>query len=286
MINKKRNRLAFGLLFFIHSTLLLVTFIMKKDRKNLFIALLSNISFAYFFEYFVLNVFQAYKYKPKFLKNRNLDNIFGALLSQAIFIPFTSLYLTAFEVKWRTKLFVNLYFVSVEFLFLRMKIYKLNWWNPIFTGLAIPVHFYLSDIWYKHIKKGTPIVLSVSLFNMILVTSVNILFLLVVLRKLRFGIGKVYTWYEHFLIGPLYSIVYAIVATKTVKVGDWISKCKLLAFSISFHLILKRLQVLKSTKENHYLLMWTHLLMVLLSSFYKQLVNSQEVVREDEQFNN
>lgn len=276
MYTKKRNRWAFGLLCTIHGTLLLITFIKKKDRKHLFISLLSNISFAYLFEYLVLNIFQAYKYKPKFLKNRKLDNIFGAILSQAIFIPCTSLFLTAFQVKWRAKLFVSLYFVLVELLFLRLKIYKLKWWSPFFTGLAIPIHFYLSDIWYKHIKRGTPFVKAVSLFNMIMVSSVNLLFLLVVLRKFRFGIGKVHTWYEHFIIAPLYSTIYAIVAVKTLKAGDWVSKGKLLAFSVIFHLVLKRIDVLKSNRESRYFFMMLHFLMILLSSFYKRLVDNHE----------
>lgn len=85
-------------------------FIKRKIKKQLFTLLMSNIGLAYLFEFFVLNLFTAYTYKPGILKNAHLDNIFGAILSQAIFVPFTAVFLTARKVGWIGKLLSGVYF--------------------------------------------------------------------------------------------------------------------------------------------------------------------------------
>ncbi|MDT8861624.1 hypothetical protein N0O92_15505 [Alkalihalobacillus sp. MEB130] len=280
-MNKKRNQLAFGLLSVVHCSLLIFTFLKKRNRKELVMLLFSNISFAYWFEYVVLNVFNAYTYRPNFLKSKRLDNIFGAILSQAIFIPFTSLFLSAFQKKWAMKFLVTLYFVGVEMLFLRLKIYKTNWWNPLFTSLAIPVHFYLSDVWYKHIKKGTSFVLSVSLFNMMLVTCVNLLFLLVVFRKFKFGVGKVHSWYEHFLIAPLYSIVFSVFTVKTLKLGDTFSKVKVLVFLQGLDFLLRRFHVVKVNFKYRVSPIFFHIFAICLATVYKRIVTDVEAASKD-----
>ena len=239
------------------------TFFKKKDKHTLFISLLSNISFAYLFEYLVLNLFQGYHYKPRFLKNPRLDNIFGAVLSQAIYVPSTSLFLTAFRANWGIRMIFVIYFVTIEYIFIKLKIYKTKWWSPFFTFIGIPIHFFLSDLWYKYLKKGTPLVLSISLFNMIVVTSSNILFLLAVLRKFKFGIGSYHTWYEHFVITPLYSILFSVVATSTLKVGDWSSKVKVFLFALLLDTIARKNNILN---KNSLVMIVAHICVIYASS--------------------
>ncbi|GAE28465.1 hypothetical protein JCM9140_4703 [Halalkalibacter wakoensis JCM 9140] len=273
MFNKNRSRFAFGVLSVIHVTLLIMTLMRGKDRKVQFISLMSNIAFAYYFEYFVLNLFQAYSYSPKILKIDKLDNILGAVLSQAVYVPFTSLFLTVFKVQWWGRALVIFYFYCVEKLFIFLNIYRVNWWKPIYTSFTMPIHFILSDFWYKHIQKGTPWVLTVSLFNMIVVLSVNVLFLLAVLRKVKFGLGKVHSWYEHFSIGPLYSIVLSVYATKTIKLRDWTSKMKIISFGVIVDFLLERLNLLHiGSKKRRVASLLFQFILMFIALFSKQVI--------------
>jgi hypothetical protein len=84
---RNRNTIAFFFLFIIHSVLLGFSFYKSKNRKLLFVLLSANMGFAYLLEYIVLNLFKGYRYKPKIMKKQIFDNIFGAILSQGVFLP-------------------------------------------------------------------------------------------------------------------------------------------------------------------------------------------------------
>ena len=65
---------------------------------------MSNIGLAYLLEFFVLNIFKGYRYKPRVMKKKYFDNILGAILSQAIFVPFTAVFLTTLKIGWIGKI--------------------------------------------------------------------------------------------------------------------------------------------------------------------------------------
>ncbi len=149
-----RNSVPFLILALIHF-ILLFPLIQKKRNKNTWILLLSNIGFAYLFEYFVLNLFKAYRYKPSVFKKRYFDNIFGAILSQGVFVPIASTFLTVFQKDWKWKACFSLFYFLIEKLFLRLKIYKENWWSPVYTFILILCYFILSDFFFKGLKAPT-----------------------------------------------------------------------------------------------------------------------------------
>jgi hypothetical protein len=243
----KRNSFPFYILFFIHSLLLAYSFYKSNDRKKLFALLMSNIGFAYLFEYFVLNIFKAYTYKPKVIKNSYHDNILGAILSQAIFVPFTAVLLTSQKIGWIGKVLGGGYFSLVEILFIRLKVYKHHWWKTIFTFLLIPIYFKLSDIWKRYLDNNNEIVKFTSLFLMNLVTEANLLFLFAAFRKLRFGIGKYHSWYEHFILVPCYAISISLFAAwSLLKRNDWVGKMKVLLFVIGINKLFIRLKLAKN----------------------------------------
>lgn len=124
MNRNKKHYMPFFLLLFFHISLLIFTFYKKKDRKFLFITLISGVGLCFIFEYFILSLFKAYRYKPKLFKNRDLDNFFGAIMSQAFFVPCTAIFLTAFKVGWKGKLLFAMFFGLIEKLFLFMGIHK------------------------------------------------------------------------------------------------------------------------------------------------------------------
>lgn len=267
MKKTKRNHIPFIVLLVIHSILLGISFYKGKKRKTLFVLLMSNIGFAYLLEYFVLNIFKAYKYKPKILKKNVFDNNFGAILSQALFLPFTAVFLSVSKYGWKAKWIVGFYFYLVEKVFIWFGVYRHNWWKTIYTLILIPFYFKLSDLWYYYICKKNPIVKFISLFFMIMVSEANLLFILAVLRKVRLGKGRYHSWSEHFIVVPLYSISISVFATWSFRIkNSWDAKLRVLLFAFSLKELLERLGIVKSKfRESQFFI-----LRILMISLYGQ----------------
>ncbi|MFJ5763041.1 hypothetical protein ACIQAA_28780 [Neobacillus sp. NPDC093182] len=243
---KKRNKIPFIILFIIHTSMIGYSFYKSKNKKQLFTLLMADIGFAYLLEYVVLNVFHAYTYKPRIIKKNFFDNVFGAILSQGIFVPFTAVFSTVVKIGWVGKLLGGVYFTLIELLFLRLKVYKHNWWRTIFTLILIPLYFKISDWWNILLGKRNPLVRFISLFLMILVTEANLLFLFALTRKVRFGAGKFHSWKEHFIIVPLYAITLSLFSTVSfLKQNNWSAKLKVLLMTIGLDQIFKKRKVLK-----------------------------------------
>lgn len=242
-----RNSFPFIILFLIHTFLLGLTFYKNKNRKNIFVLLVSNMGFAYLLEYIVLNLFKAYTYKPKVLKNHFLDNIFGAVLSQAIFIPFSAVFLTISKLGWSAKIIGSIYFSLIEHLFLRLRIYQHSWWKTGYTLILLPFYFRLSDSWYNYIVKNNSIVRFVSFFLMVMVTETNLFLCLAIFRKFRFGLGRYHSWKEHFILSPLYSITLSLFTAFLLKKrNDVVAKLSLILFAVCLNYFFQRIKLLKN----------------------------------------
>lgn len=243
---KKRNKIPFIILFILHSSMLGYSFFKSKNKKQLFTLLMADIGFAYLLEYVVLNVFHAYTYKPRVMKKNFFDNVFGAILSQGIFVPFTAVFTTVLRIGWVGKLLGGVYFTVVELLFLRLKVYKHNWWRTIYTLILIPLYFIISDLWNILLTKRNPVVRFISLFFMILVTEANLLFLFASTRKVRFGAGKFHSLKEHFIIVPLYAITIGLFSTVSfLKQNNWSAKLRVLIMTIGLDHLFKKRKVVK-----------------------------------------
>lgn len=208
-INK--NSIPFIILTIIH-LVFLALIMKKKNHKNTWVLLLSNIGFAYLFEYIVLNLLQAYTYKPRIIKKRYLDNIFGAILSQAVFVPIISTFLTVFQKNWKWKLSFALYYYVIEKLFLKLGIYKINWWKTYYTFILITLYFYISDGFYQALIRRKNWALKIAHYFSIEVISITTLYISAVKRKIRFGTGFIHLWREHFIIAPFYSLFLSLIA--------------------------------------------------------------------------
>ena len=229
---------------------------------------------AYLFEYFVLNLGQAYSYRPKILKNRYLDNIFGANLSQASYVPFTAILITAFQFGWKLKLLFSLYFVCIEKLFIVMGVYRHHWWKTTYTGIFLPILFYISDLWYKYLKQGNSYILFMTLYFMTLVTGVNTLYVFAVLRKFKFGLGRFHSWKEHFKIAPIYSLALSFITVLGLTRGDsWKVKVNVLIMIKSVDLFLKKSDIPKGKFYNFFLNNGIHVMMIYLTSQYKKMIS-------------
>ena len=268
----KYHTYPYLVLLIIHTALLIITFYKHKDQRRLFMLLISNISLAYLFEYFIVNIFSAYLYKPSLLKNRTIDNIAGAIFSQAIFVPFTAIFITAFQLGWYGKVVFSLYFTVVEMLFVRIGVYTHHWWKTLYTFLLLPFYFWISDKWYQHLKQGNPFVLSFSLFHLIFTTDINLLFLKAIRRKIKFGIGHFHSWREHFILVPLYSFFLSFLTTWFTKENKGLSKIWIISFRVLMDFILIKLNWLKLNKDSILSNLPFHLFMTAASHYYRKLV--------------
>lgn len=232
--------------------------------------------FAYLFEFFVLNIFKAYKYKPKVLKNRTLDNVFGAALSQAIFIPFTAVFLTISKSGWPIKILGGIYFSLIEILFMWLGVYKHNWWKTVYTLILIPIYFKWSDVWYKFICKKNDFVQFFSFFLMIMVTETNLFLVLTLLRKVRFGLGKYHGWTEHFIISPLYSMTLSFFTAFSLrKNNSGAIKVWIIVFATCLNQFFLRKKLLKN-KLQFFEYILIRIVMVFVYGQYKEWVFGRE----------
>lgn len=272
MKRKRRNKYPFILLLVIHSTLLIYTFLKKKERRTISVLLMVNMGMAFIFEYFVLHLFGAYRYKPKIMKNNYFDNYFGAILSQAIYIPFTGVFLSAFKLNWKIKSLFIFYFHLVERLFLHLKIYKTRWWNPIITTFLLPIYFFLSDKWYEQLQKRNPFILFVSLFLAIMGTGFNAVYFAALTGNFRFGRGLIHRLGEHFVYAPLYSVVLSLFSAWVIRKGKWLARVGILLFGLMVDWVLFRFRIVKRNYSIPYLNVIIHIFMIGMSEFYKRLI--------------
>ncbi|WP_044022388.1 hypothetical protein [Bacillus sp. SG-1] len=267
-INK--NSLPYLLLSMLHVSLLLFTLIKKPERRTMTL-LLSNISFAYIFEYFVFNVFRSYRYRPKILKTRQLDNAIGALLSQSVYVPVTATFLSIFRLGWGWKFFFIFYFHGIEYYFLKRKIYKLYWWKPFYTSLLLPIYFVCSDFWDSRLQLKKQWVMWLSTYLSVGVVTKTLAFILDIFKKQKIGLGRVHTWKEHFLISPLYMFIFsgaallpAIKNTKSIKILTFI-------IMLTINYLLSLVKIINS-KITFIQLILQSIFMIVLSPFLKSFI--------------
>ncbi|MRH45053.1 hypothetical protein GH741_20640 [Aquibacillus halophilus] len=259
-----RNSIPFLLLAIIHLGMLAFLVVQKRD-KTTWLLLLSNVGLAYFFEYIVLNLFNAYTYKPSIIKKRYLDNIFGAILSQGIFVPITTTFLTIFQKGWRWRLGFIFYFMFIEKLFIRLNIYKVNWWKSIYTVILMPIYFFISNKFYKTLLLKKDWSLKIAHFLSIEVIGINLLYISALKREIRFGRGHHHTWREHFIIGPLYSVFLNIILVMNTTKSGLLHRMYTLITFIGIDQILVKFGILKMNFKQSLRTIPIHVFMILVS---------------------
>lgn len=259
-----KNSKPFIVLLILHLFVLVFTFYKKRD-KSYFVLLLSNIGFAYIFEFFVLNLFHAYTYSPNILKKRQLDNYLGAIFSQAIYVPIVATIITGFRLKWKWKLFFSVYFVIIENLFIRLKIFRNSWWKTSYTFLFLLVFFNGSDKWQQLLKNNHRFVKGVTAFVSIYAYNMNVFFIQSVLSKLKMGNGSIHTWKQHFTIVAFYSYFLSAITLIIYKLKWKYSNLLGVIFMFIFDYALLSLKVIKN-KQSIFILFPLHVLMLLVST--------------------
>ncbi|WP_129077730.1 hypothetical protein [Anaerobacillus alkaliphilus] len=267
MRKKTLKGLPFIFLLVIHISLLTYTFYKKENRKKVLIMLLNNIGFAYFFEYIIFTIFNSYSYQPRIVKNKSFDNTIGAIMSQAVFVPMTAVFITSFQLGWKVKMIFSLYFFLIERLFIKLSIFKTNWWRSLYTATLIPIYFAICTFWQKKLNRQEPVVLFTTLVNSLIVINANIIYLLAFFRKIKFGKGHVRSWNEHFVISPLYTFCISLLTVIAVRKNSF--KTQLMGV-LGIHYLLGKLNIIKTSFP---FVLWTtsQILMFYIGVFFKKI---------------
>lgn len=277
MLRKKilnPNSIPFFILTIIHLGMIMYLLVKKKEKINWFV-LLANIGFAYVLEYFVLNIFNGYKYKPTIFKKSAVDNIFGAILSQGIFIPITATFLTATRANRLWKLVFTIYFYMIEHLFIKLKVYKVNWWRPRYTLLLLPIAFSISDLMKNALLRNKNWAQNITHYLSLVIVSITILFVPASMRKIRFGIGFYHSWKEHFIVAPLYSFYLSFVVFIYSSKSSMFHKFKTLLIMFFSDCILCSLKILKTDLQHVFIRISFHVFIIYVSNMINEKMRKQ-----------
>ncbi|MFE8699938.1 hypothetical protein ACFYKX_04795 [Cytobacillus sp. FJAT-54145] len=268
----KKKTVPFIILAIFHAILFSYTF--NKNRQNTLAILFTSIGIAYVFEYFVLNIFKMYTYYPRVYKNRWIDSVFGALLSQSLFVPIVGTSLVIFNLGWRWRIGVSLFYGLVERLFIRWQIFRNNGWKTGLTVTSMPFYFYIVDKWWREIENGNETKKNVLLFFFYWINYTNALyFSLALLHKYFFRIGFLKDRYwEHFILVPIYTLITAVIATMSTLVNEKIKPFGLLILHLFDQLLFKLKIIQPSRKEYLYMLIPVHIFNLWLGKLYFRLL--------------
>lgn len=266
-----KNSTPFLLLGVIHLCMFLIL-LKRKKQKDLWILLLSNIGFAYLFEYPTLNLFHGYRYKPSIMKKHVFDSILGAIFSQAIYVPITATFLTLLNKNWKWKTNFSIFYYCIEKLFLRLNIYKVSWWRPIYTPVLLNVYFYISDRFYKALSTQKRWAMAIAHYMGIEVVWISFMYIFAIKRSIRFGRGYFHTWTEHFKIIPLYSLLLSLIATITSTKAGALYRVLLPLWHIIIDITLVKIGILKVDIKQFLLTSSRYILMTIFSRFFYKTI--------------
>jgi hypothetical protein len=138
------------------SILLLVYVYIKTRSLRIFLLFVLMVGVGYIIEAVIYNFGHSYQYYPEFIKqNRIYDSNLGAIASNALALPAAATFIAVLRKNWKWIVFFICFFAGVEWLFLKLDIYKHNWWKTGYTSLGLPFYFVSAKVFY--IKLSQPL---------------------------------------------------------------------------------------------------------------------------------
>lgn len=138
----------------------LFVFVFWKKRNAKLLALYFFVgSLAAYLENVIFVWFPSYEYYPHLLKNTYYDMTTGAYFSQQYNVTSVAVFIAAYNLGYRWILCSAAIFAGIEILFLKLGIYKLIWWNPLFTFIGLLIFFWISKKSYHLLLKSNSHVL-------------------------------------------------------------------------------------------------------------------------------
>ena len=232
-----------SVLFFIFSWL-------KAKSKNLIVLYLTTAGLIYLFEYVVLVLFKAYEYTPGIFKDQYFDNIFGANVSDGFILPSLVCFCAIYGLSFWWVIVIILGFCGIESIFLHLHVYRHIWWKTIYTGLSLPIVFFLGRrLWHLICYNSQRLLLRAVIlyFTVVSIKGTIIFYYAASFHLLIYHVG----WYndqsrDHIAFVTLWIFIKALFYVLVILFSkQWIWKVLLIMGDFSSYLILYHLKILE-----------------------------------------
>ncbi|WP_062051463.1 hypothetical protein [Bacillus sp. JCM 19034] len=280
-----RTRL-FMIVSFTHLFFLVI--VLVKFKKKAIALLLSTLGFTYLFEYGVLNLLRMYRYKPKIFRNPWVDNVFGAFLSQAYFVPIKAVFITLFQYGWKMKIALALLLAAIEETFVKKGAFVKRTWKTPFTFFGVLFYFWFVDQWWRGFRSSKKkIIMIISLYLSNVVQYANVLFFLFSFTKaIRFRFPYRTSrsdTRDQFIVAPLYALLASVFSTAIILRSKRSNKIIGIGLLAIIDQILIRLGLLKLYKQQPLILLAIHVLTLLIGGYKHSLfLNVQKELKNEE----
>lgn len=243
-----KSSLYYIILAVISSIIFFYTLWKKRDRK-LVALYFFTVGVTYFMEYFVLVIFKGYAYNPGIFKQEYIDNITGAIVSDAFTIPMFSVFIAGFRMKFLKRFLIALAILGVEILYVKVGIYVHFWWSYLYSFIGANIFFYFAQKWlyklHKPLKRSDTF--AILFFSNLAMQASTVFLLASVLGKYIY----IVKWFDdsyrsHSAFATLYIIFISIVFVSLIVFKlNWIWICVGIAIPSLIDIILINSHILR-----------------------------------------
>jgi hypothetical protein len=260
-------------------SMVLVIFTLIKTKDWTLIPLLFLISGMIFFgEYLVLFIFQGYIYKVSYFKEAYYNDYTGHIISNVFALPAVAIFIAGFSLKFHKILWIVLFFIGLEWIFIKLNIYEHRWWNFYFTGIALTIVFTLAKGW-KHYLENPSGRWIMRLGYLCILFCLHIILcefpLIVVFEKIRYSPG----WFENpfrdsGVFYPLVGVTKAFISTVLLVLVNsrLIAAALILIANTLFYIALLHLDILHFQGINIFGLLIIEMIILGLVSLMEKFI--------------
>lgn len=154
----------------------------KTKSKQIFLLFLAMVGIGYIIEAVIYIFLQSYHYYPHLIKDDPYyDSNTGAIASNFLALPISAVFLAVFRKGWFWIVaFIGL-FAGIEWLFLKLSIYKHNWWKTEYTSAGLPFYYLFAKLLHQKLLKPVKGVWHFFLLNLIIGSIVGTLHLVTIM---------------------------------------------------------------------------------------------------------
>jgi hypothetical protein len=209
------NMHLFVALIFLSIVLMIISF--RKDIRVALPLYFFVMGLSFILEYIVFILGEAYTYKPAVFDEKWFDAVFGASVSQALFIPavLTAVSIFRFGFLWRLAVIAVIFLI--ESFFLKEGVYEQYWWKTWYTSLILFAAMFVVDSWRDSLKNPSPFVRFVTVYMAITTIIQSVVFYTVIFFGIHIYHPGIFQSYVRdqiafsTLLWLIYSLILAVI---------------------------------------------------------------------------
>ncbi|MDP4146448.1 MAG: hypothetical protein Q8936_18520 [Bacillota bacterium] len=122
--------------------------------STLLVLYLFTAGVAWIGEFTVLGLFNAYLYKTGVFADIWEGNLLGHLILNTTLYPAAAVIMAAYSFRYGWISFISIFFTSIEYLFVKLRIYEQHWWRYYMTAVIVFVILVISNKVFKKMNEG------------------------------------------------------------------------------------------------------------------------------------